>query len=270
MTEEFVQRQSPSVQIGNDPLGSVSDSALSVGTWDYAPFLVQSPSLASPTGRFSPATRNGHQRPSISTFPNSSNAHFVHNVPMTAGSDPSGLRVNNLTSSDDSSERSLFLPSLREIRELNSTPKSPPSSIFDISRPDHGEPAENNGRILLELQAFFSTIVSTQAEMAGISSAVAEYLAWVRKVPGMPGTPNCAAILDILETRVRELHEMAESRHWAAWRQALEKLDVNGTDMGMFETEMQNRTAETSDYFHVGYDIRRTLQEQRPGPPSLI
>ena len=164
-----------------------------------------------PFRSISPANRNGHHRQSITQFQNNLDTHFLNDDPMTACSDPSGLRVNSLTSPEDSSESNLFLPSLREIRELNSASLSPLSSFFDISKPEKDESGENNSRVLVELQAFSSAIFATQAKIAGIASAVAEYLAWVRKVPGMPRKPNCAAVLDILETRVRELHEMAET-----------------------------------------------------------
>lgn len=241
--------------MSNDRLGPVSDSVMSIGPWDYALFLTQSSSPASPTGQFSHANRNGHQWQSITPFHNIFETHFLDNVPMIAGSDPSSRGVNSLTSPEDSSENPMCLPSLREIRELNSTPLQ----IYDMCELDKGESAENHSRILEEIQSFFTAIVSTRSEIAGISSAVAEYLAWVRRVPGMPREPNCAAVLGILETRVPELHEVAENRQWAAWRQALEKLDVTRTELNMFETETHNGIAETVEYFHVSYDIDETM-----------
>lgn len=258
------------MQINNDQLGPEPDSAMSVGSWDYGPLIMQSPCLESPIGRFPPVNRNGHHQQSITQFQNSLDTHFFNDDPMTACSDPSGLRVNSLTSPEDSSESNLLLPSLREIRELNSASLSPLSSFFDISKPEKDQSGDNNSRTLVELQAFSSAIFATQADIAGIASAVAEYLAWVRKLPGMPRKPNCAAVLDILETRVRELHEMAETRHWAAWRQTLERLDVTGTESSTFETEIRNRIAETAEYFHARYDIARAMEEQRPGQPPLV
>lgn len=189
---------------------------------------------------------------------------------MTVFNDSSGFQVDSLTLPEDSSEIPLFLPSLQEIREQNSTSSPSFSSVFDNPKSEKGEDAENSSRILAELQAFSLAIFVTQAEIAGISSAVAEYLAWVRKTSEMPRTPNYARVLDVLETRVRELHEMAKSRHWAAWRQILEKLDGMGSQLSMFGAEMQTRTAETAQYFHASYDINKAMQEQRPGLPPLV
>lgn len=228
---------------------------------------MQWPSLASPAGQFSPSNGNVYQRQTVSQFRNSLDRDFLNDNPMTVCNDPSGFRVDNLILSEDSTESAFFLPSLREIRELNSTSSPSLSSVLDNSKSEKAEHAENNSRVFAELQGFSSAIFFIQAEIAGISSAVAEYLAWVRKIPGMPRTPNCPAILDTLETRVRELHEMAENRHWAAWRQTLEKLDSMNPQLGMSVAEMQKRTAEMTQYFQGSYDIGRPMEEQRPGPP---
>ncbi len=53
---------------------------------------------------------------------------------------------------------------------------------------------------------------------------------------------------------------MAENRHWAAWRQMLEKLDGMGTRLSVFGLEMQKHTAETAQYFHASYDVSKAMQ----------
>ncbi|MCJ1356956.1 MAG: hypothetical protein MMC33_006952 [Icmadophila ericetorum] len=265
--EAYIARQSPPIQSSKDQLAPVLDSAMSVEFLNSPTFNMQLPSLASSTDRFFPSNRNGYQQQSITQFSSNLDSDFLNSPTMTMCNDPTSFRVENLTPPEDASESPLFhvqMPSLREIRALNSTASSSSSSIFSLSKSEKGEHAENSSRILAELQAFSLAIFVTQAEIAGISSAVAEYLAWVRKIPGMPKMPNCAAVLETLENRVRELHEMAENKHWAAWRQMLEKLDGMGTQLSVFGAEMQNRTVETAQFFHASYDVGKAMQEQRP------
>lgn len=180
----------------------------------------------------------------------------MSNFPLTACDESPGGRVEG---SDDGF---MHVPSLREVRALNSTSSSSSLSLYSTNKSDQVEHAEKLGRIVAEFQAFSSAIFRTQVEIAAISSAVAEYLAWVRKVPGMPRTPNSAAVLETLEVRIRELHDMAENRHWAAWRQMIEKLDGMETQLSVFGSEMQRLTAERLQHLHTSYDVGKAMQEQ--------
>ena len=69
---------------------------------------------------------------------------------------------------------------------------------------------------------------------------------------------------------MRELQEMAEEKHWVAWKTLQEKLDSMGRGdcsqmLGEFEAGMRRRTAEVAREFHVSYDIGKGLQEQMTG-----
>jgi hypothetical protein len=111
-------------------------------------------------------------------------------------------------------------------------------------------------------------VFNTQAEIAGISSVVAEYLEWVRKAlpTNAQGSSKAnPAVLEALETRVRELNAMASTRHLEAWRQSvnrLERIPGMGAMLNLFDGEMQRRSCETADFFHTSYDICSPLAGQ--------
>ncbi|KAI1193352.1 hypothetical protein F5X97DRAFT_43005 [Nemania serpens] len=158
------------------------------------------------------------------------------------------------------------MPSLREVRIVNgasvSTTSPPPSPS------GRGNRADDANHILAELTAFGMVVFNTQAEIAGISSVVAEYLEWMRRAPPTngQGTPKAnPAVLETLETRVRELNALAGTRHMDAWRQSvnrLERIPGVGPMLNLFDNEMQRRSGETADFFHAGYDICSPLAEQ--------
>ncbi|KAI4250855.1 MAG: hypothetical protein LQ352_005211 [Teloschistes flavicans] len=194
-------------------------------------------------------------------------------VSAVTGDDMSNFRVENLTLPEDPHAESFFvrrakIPSLREIRAINSISTSSRSSN---TNEETGEPAnETNStqQVLAQLKSFSFTIFTTQAEIAGISSAVAEYLAWLKKVPGLPKAPiDTTAVLETLEARARELQEMAEEKHWFAWKKMLENLD-SSTEGGHIqllkdsEAEMRRRTIEVEQDFHATYDVAKAMQEQ--------
>lgn len=170
------------------------------------------------------------------------------------------------------------MPSLREVRIVNgsstSTTSPPPSPS------GRGCRADDANHILAELTAFGMAVFNTQAEIAGISSVVAEYLEWMRKAPPASGPGGSSsssssaalsppkanpAVLEALETRVRELNAMAGTRHADAWRQSvnrLERIPGVGAMLSLFDHEMQRRSGETAEFFHAGYDICQPLAEQ--------
>jgi hypothetical protein len=158
------------------------------------------------------------------------------------------------------------MPSLQEVRIVNgssTSATSPPASPSGRSlRPDDAN------HILAELTAFSMVVFNTQAEIAGISSVVAEYLEWMRKAPPTngQGSPKAnPAVLEALETRVRELNAIAGTRHMEAWRQSinrLERIPGVGAMLSLFDSEMQRRSSETADFFLTNYDICQPLSEQ--------
>ncbi|KAI0157179.1 hypothetical protein GGR52DRAFT_193118 [Hypoxylon sp. FL1284] len=154
-----------------------------------------------------------------------------------------------------------FIPSLQEIRALNTNPLSRPGTGKSLN----GNPYETEEctKILDEVSNFALSIFAAHAEMAGVASVVAEYLAWARKELNRP---DSAHVLEILETRVRELHEMAEGRYRAAWQHTtstLENVNRAAAQLNAVEREIQNRTAKISHFFDGKYDVSIPLSEQR-------
>lgn len=110
------------------------------------------------------------------------------------------------------------------------------------------------------------------AEMAGIAGVVGEYLTWVRKSITAGGAdPNAAARLETLETRIREVQEMAETRPWDAWGTLVDTLKKGPivdehlhAMMSSFEMEAQERMEKTRSFFQKSYDVSLSLSEQLP------
>jgi len=199
---------------------------------------------------------------------------YLNTLPMTAGSGLSGFRIGSMPLTEDPASESfsfgrIKIPSLQEIRALNSVSTLSSASTFPNPNQEPGEQhteTSSSRHVLEELRAFSSTIFITQAEIAGISSAVAEYLSWLRNVPGLPKFPtDSAVLLQTLEARVRELQGMAEEKHWVAWKVLLEKLDgivgVGSQSLGNFEAEMRKRTAEVARAFDASYDVGKAMHE---------
>ncbi|KAK8102448.1 hypothetical protein PG984_015594 [Apiospora sp. TS-2023a] len=131
-----------------------------------------------------------------------------------------------------------------------------------------------------EFAAFFSSIFVLQAEMAGVASVVREYLSWARTLVAAGGgaapggaaaaDPNCAAVLKMLESRVLELQEMAETGPPDAWATLLDALKRVTADeqlcatIGAFEAEAQQRVERTKQFFQESYDVSMRLSEQMP------
>ena len=258
----------------NEQLAPVPATSISMNSLDGAAYTAPVPSSTSSPSHFSFSNRN---RKSIAESLPSIDSDYFNNLTGTAGNDLSGFRMGNMNLLEDpSSSEGFFLrrdkiPTLQEVRALNSTSTLSPTSPFP--NPDHEideQHADTTSlhQVLSEFQAFCMAIFVTQAEIAGMSSAVAEYLAWLRKVPGLPKVPmDRGSVLETLEARVRELQEMAEEKHWMAWKSMLEKLDGSRGShlLGDIEAEMRNRTAAVGQEFHTSYDIEKTMQEQISG-----
>jgi hypothetical protein len=158
------------------------------------------------------------------------------------------------------------IPSLREIRAMNSPPAMSVSSPYFPAKYD-----EPSRQMTSELTTFCSTIFTMHTEMAGISAAVAEYMTWVRKSLISGGAdPACAAVLETLEACVRELQEMAETRPRDAWTTLLDTLKKSPIDEHLFavmssiELEAQERVEKMRRFFQENYDVSMRLSDQLP------
>ncbi|KAJ0103984.1 hypothetical protein J7T55_011001 [Diaporthe amygdali] len=153
----------------------------------------------------------------------------------------------------------LWMPSLRELRGVTAASLSQGTTEAD-NKNSSGIAAT---ACLAELSAFSTAIFTTQAEVAGVSLAVAEYLAWMRKEPQPPA--NLTRMLQTLEARAREVHEMARTRHWTAWRAmaaALEPHESLGPSLRGLEEDLLRREAEVDNFFEVGYSAGQALTNQ--------
>ncbi|EAQ92007.1 predicted protein [Chaetomium globosum CBS 148.51] len=157
------------------------------------------------------------------------------------------------------SSSSISIPSLREIRELS-------SALYTTDRV--ARVCDTCNAATAELEAYCMTAFSAHSDIAGISLALAEYLAWMRKGANLK-TDNIASMLETLEFRAREVHEIAEARPWAAWRNmvlALKPLGRAATRLAELEEDLGRQSAEAGHFFQTEYDIRMTLADQRKSP----
>lgn len=168
------------------------------------------------------------------------------------------------------------IPSLREIRALNfDDPSSRSSPFTNCLNPEKDAIStinfdkEGTSRILTSLQTFTTSVFTTQHQIAGISAAVAEYLAWLRTMsPNLPKQPHCTAVLETLESRMKEMNEMADQRHWAAWAEmvaGLEGIDGGPVDLRAFGEELRKKMEGMKRDLERGYDIGKEMEEQEFG-----
>ncbi|OTA96529.1 hypothetical protein M434DRAFT_27667 [Hypoxylon sp. CO27-5] len=156
---------------------------------------------------------------------------------------------------------STTLPSLNELRAMNSQH----GSIDLGSGCDLGFVTDtgDTSAITTPLLDLMSSFFAIQADITGLSSAVAEYLAWVRK---SPSKAENATVLEILEARVRELNQIASTRHWTAFKHMHASIgtgDQFHVLLRKLETDLMDRSIKTMHFFHDRYDITTTLAEQR-------
>ncbi|KAI1325209.1 hypothetical protein F5Y16DRAFT_276643 [Xylariaceae sp. FL0255] len=158
------------------------------------------------------------------------------------------------------------MPSVREMRVINgsSTSTTPPPA----SPSGRGPRPDDANHILAELTAFAMTVFHTQAEIAGISSVLAEYLEWMRHTPTADTSDpkENPVVLETLESRLRELNALANTKHAEAWRQSvtrLERLPGVSAMLNLFDGEMQRRSAEAAEFFRTNYNICAPLSEQQ-------
>jgi hypothetical protein len=76
-------------------------------------------------------------------------------------------------------------------------------------------------------------------------------------------------ILETLEKRAREVHDLAEQNHTAAWRTLMEsitRIDGLVEKMKPIEERVHRQAAERSQLFNENYDVCVNLSEQGNSP----
>lgn len=144
----------------------------------------------------------------------------------------------------------LSLPSLREVRAWN-----------EQSMGGH-EDNPDACTVLRELTILFTTISTNQAHITGISKTIADYMAWARQAPNV----NQSSTLEILETRVREVANLAATWHWLAFhdlQKSLGKSETFRQKLGLLEKELMSGTSEIAYFFSTQYNIQSELSHQR-------
>ncbi|KAJ4292837.1 hypothetical protein N0V88_005495 [Collariella sp. IMI 366227] len=106
------------------------------------------------------------------------------------------------------------------------------------------------------LASFSSSVFQSQAEIAGMALAVADYLAWMRKVPTARGIapPNTGlvylTVLEAVEARLREMREIAQTRPRAAFRDL-----VAGLRRELDGSQHNDSEATQAETVRVGVDM---------------
>ncbi|KAI0842700.1 hypothetical protein F5Y06DRAFT_133277 [Hypoxylon sp. FL0890] len=251
-----VQSDSTSYSSGRTNSSSSSSSILE----DYSTlnFQYQLPSISPWTSLpqttidFQDLTQHGHD----SNGTNDEFLRLTQDDNIRAMQDPSQIPER----SPVISPRSPILPNLNGLRALNEGSMTG-SSIIPATpySMDTGD-----SRQTMDLFAdLLSEIFIAQADISGLSSAVAEYLSWARKTPG---TGEISLILETLETRVRELNHIASTRHWAAFKHmcaSAAKMQPLQNQLRRMEMDLTGKTMKAMELFHGNYDICSSLSEQR-------
>lgn len=297
---------------------SIPDSAISMGFFEGVPFDIGVdprlqlgepsttaaqefvPEYTTGTGPnnqnslYTPSGMHPYQTPAVSAQV-SPNANIDNEMPY--GYFPQTPRHTPTASvSDRSSSISLArMPSLRQLRAMGApgfNTNTPDGAAQQKSSSGEDCTAGNIQSVVEGVIKFSETMSTVQSDIAGLSLAVAEYLSWMRRVNGAGArsrststdghdtaqTPQSEAILELLEARVREVNNLAETTHRAAWNRlvtALEASDIHPSGGGRcaknpiaaqlwaHERGMERRAAETAHFFASSYNVCLTLSDQR-------
>ena len=125
-----------------------------------------------------------------------------------------------------------------------------------------------------QLKTFSMAVFEGQLELAGMASALAEYIAWMSKVPSSANPPNTklvfSQVLDTIQERLTEMSDLARTKHHEPFRQmvaTLEKLpppqgDVITKGLANVEEDARKREAEVFKFFQTRYNACALLSEQ--------
>ncbi|KAJ5626421.1 hypothetical protein N7528_003848 [Penicillium herquei] len=168
----------------------------------------------------------------------------------------------------------LLTPDISEITEASSSCLPAPVSFA----PRETLPSDNNlsEGVAAQLANFSTAVFRTQAEIAGMSSAVAAYIAWMRKVPAGMTPPNTTLVypnlLETIEERVREMGEIAEAKPRAAFREMMEGIQKLGPagapfydTLGGLQEKLDKQSADMAKLFSMRYNACALMSEQASG-----
>ncbi|KAL2171414.1 hypothetical protein VTG60DRAFT_3057 [Thermothelomyces hinnuleus] len=154
---------------------------------------------------------------------------------------------------------------------------TPPSSRDADARSGTGSIDDATGSAVVDaLGAYCSAVIRRECEVVGIANIVADYIAWMRKLPatGAPPVTNAMyqQMMANIETRVRELVEVAQKRHDEPLRNLLSALEnasstaVAGRVAGL-EADLQKQRRDHTNFFEKEYDTCKFLSEQAQKRP---
>ncbi|KAG8164105.1 hypothetical protein KVR01_006023 [Diaporthe batatas] len=134
------------------------------------------------------------------------------------------------------------------------------------------------GPILNHISVFSTAVFRHQAEICGIAGVLSEYVAWLRRSP--PGVSPSGAnsvysnVLETIEARLRELREIAESRHVGSFhdlavgvRELVPAGSTHSHAIGDLERDLQKQAADLSHFFKTRYNACSMLSEQLRSMP---
>ncbi|KAH6645368.1 hypothetical protein BKA67DRAFT_110990 [Truncatella angustata] len=239
------------------PSSHTSDGPINPELQTLPPSTVQTPSTVHPGGGGAPL--NGSNHPDM--------LYQQHNLHLSASALPDPSIWQAL-------ERQATIAPFSVSDDMNIDPVS-----LDFYAPNgfncHRDINEETGAAILgPVTAFSSAVLRNQAEASVMGSLIADYIAWLRKVPpGGGGSvnegPHYVGILETLETRVRELCDTSQSRSSSALRElvtALEGIAPPGgamaTRLASLEDELQKEAQERAKFFRSRYNICALLTEQ--------
>lgn len=158
------------------------------------------------------------------------------------------------------------LPGLHAVRSNESAISD--ASATSAPRALSSQPSwQHGGTVTNELKLFLADVATVQAEIAGISSVVAEYLAWMRTAPRGTRTTD---MLQTLEDRLREIQGLAnigslpsfEKLAYATQPQAHGMPTLRGYP-GNMEEDSIRETEELDHFFREEYTVSLPLSDQR-------
>jgi hypothetical protein len=140
-----------------------------------------------------------------------------------------------------------------------------------------GSISEENGRPILDaLGVYCSSVIRRDCEVLGLATAVADYIAWMRKVPstGAPSVTDTVyqQMMANIETRVRELVEIAQKSHEVPLRDLLGAVERASTSpmaarVATLEADLQKQMRDHTNFFKTDYDTCKLLSEQAQKRP---
>ncbi|KAJ6024737.1 hypothetical protein N7540_005534 [Penicillium herquei] len=169
----------------------------------------------------------------------------------------------------------LSTPNISEITEVSS---SIPVPVLIASQGTPYRDDDISDGIAAQLADFSSAVFHTQAEIAGMSSAIAAYIAWMRKVPAGMTPPNTTLVfsnlLETIEERLREMGEMAQTKPRAAFREmtrGIQRLGPAGSpvydSLNGLEQKLDKQSADLEKFFSMRYNACALMSDQASSLP---